>query len=111
MHALQVCVTLFTAYKAFSKAFKKPDERHLLQEVIGVNSEDIAYFYCSCDRSYPYPTIGAPGGFKFRDRFTGHRFESSEQMVRDFLRSYILKRSRARFVEPRIRQQRSWIFS
>jgi hypothetical protein len=53
--------------------------------VIGVNAEDIAYFYCSCDRSYPYPTIGAPGGFKFRDRFTGHRFEPSEQMVRDFL--------------------------
>lgn len=71
--------------QGFQQGILRPDERHLLQEVVGVDAEGVAYFYCSCDRSCLYPTIGASGGFKFHDRFTGDRFEPSEQMVRDFL--------------------------
>ena len=71
--------------QGFPQGILKPNERHRLQEIIGLDAEGVAYFYCSCDRSCLYPTIGAPGGFKFRDRFTGHTFEPSEQMVRDFL--------------------------
>ena len=71
--------------QGFQQGILQPDERHLLQEVIGLDAEGVAYFYCSCDRSCLYPTIGASGGFKFHDRFTGDRFEPSEQMVRDFL--------------------------
>ncbi|MDE0043042.1 MAG: hypothetical protein OXT74_13465 [Candidatus Poribacteria bacterium] len=71
--------------QGFQLGILKPDERHLLHEVIGRDAEEVAYFYCSCDRSCLYPTIGASGGFKFHDRFTGDRFEPSERMVRDFL--------------------------
>ncbi|MDE0301366.1 MAG: hypothetical protein OXN17_22290 [Candidatus Poribacteria bacterium] len=71
--------------QGFQQGILEPDERHLLQEVIGLDAEGLAYFYCSCDRSSLYPTIGASGGFKFHDRFTGDRYEPSEQMVCDFL--------------------------
>ena len=71
--------------QGFQQGILKPDERRILQEAIGIDAEEVAYFYCSCDRSCLYPTIGASGGFKFHDRFTGDRFEPSEQMVSDFL--------------------------
>mgnify|MGYP001322217257 CR=1 FL=1 len=71
--------------QGFAQGILEHDERHLLREAVGRDAEEVAYFYCSCDRSYLYPTIGTPRPFKFRNRFTGHVSEPSEQTVRDFL--------------------------
>ncbi|MDJ0343623.1 hypothetical protein QMK19_26580 [Streptomyces sp. H10-C2] len=50
---------------------------------IGVDAEELVYFYASCDRKASYSTLASDDAV-FRDRFTGTSFSPSLQQRRDF---------------------------
>jgi uncharacterized protein DUF6817 len=85
---LRLAALVHTAYgtDGFPHAFVSSDDRAPLREMIGDRAEELAYFYCSCDRAFLYPRIvnGAPGRV-YRDRFADRIFEPDEEMYRAFL--------------------------
>ena len=54
----------------FTAAMVSLDQRSKIADIIGADAEQIAYRYCSCDRSIVWPQIGGSSPVIFRDRFT-----------------------------------------
>lgn len=61
-----------------------PSDRPKIREIIGADSERLAYLYGACDRDYFYPQIGSPN-IMYRDRFTGMKQELASQTLKDIL--------------------------
>ncbi|WP_031507313.1 DUF6817 domain-containing protein [Streptomyces megasporus] len=67
----------------FASAPLPPDRRDELAEVIGVEAENIVYFYAGCDRQAAYRVLTDPDA-ALRDRFTGLLHTPSTELRRDF---------------------------
>lgn len=58
--------------------------RDTIAEVIGAESEALAYLYGACERETFHPRIGTPDALLFADRFTGSQYAITEPGLRDF---------------------------
>jgi hypothetical protein len=67
----------------FDPALGKPAVRGELAALIGVDAEQLVYFYASCDRRFTYPQLAHRAGL-FRDRFSGTVLCPPLAMRRDF---------------------------
>jgi hypothetical protein len=68
----------------FAPRLLELSDRSILTGLIGEDAESIVYFYASCDRSFLYGQVGAPGVPVFRVRFTAAEFVPSETQLRSF---------------------------
>ena len=58
--------------------------RKRIAELIGEESERIAYLYGACARDTFHPRIGAPDELRFADRFTRTEYPIEPSLLRDF---------------------------
>lgn len=54
----------------FNVSLLTDKHRDLIREIIGLESEEMVYLYCSCDRDYFWPKIGNNIDNKMLNRFT-----------------------------------------
>lgn len=60
----------FYGTDGFAQSLLDLSERSRLVAAIGVEAEELVYFYASCERSYSYAHL-TDGAAQFKDRFTG----------------------------------------
>jgi hypothetical protein len=73
----------FYGTDGFPTALLPLDRRSDLAAVIGVEAEELAYFYGSCDRKSSYPGLTEADAV-FRDRFTDRTSVPDPSLLRDF---------------------------
>lgn len=73
----------FYGTDGFAVALLDLDQRAVLTELIGIEAEQLVYFYASCDRKASYRALADPDG-EFVDRFTGERNRPTAEQRRDF---------------------------
>lgn len=60
------------------------DQRASIAQVIGAETERLAYLYGACARAAFHPRIGTPDQLRFVDRFTASEYPIAEGTLRDF---------------------------
>lgn len=68
----------------FDESLVDTHQRGQIAALIGVDSEEIVYQYCACDRQKFYPRIGKSSNPEFSNRFTGEDYVLPDSMFRDF---------------------------
>ncbi|WDE05706.1 hypothetical protein SG34_001865 [Thalassomonas viridans] len=60
------------------------DQRAEVAAMIGEKAEELVYLFCSCDKPFVLPQIGAETKVSFRNRFTGETSEFPAHLLNDF---------------------------
>jgi hypothetical protein len=68
----------------FAPALASPDDRGVVEGVVGARAERLVHLYDCCDRSESYPTFGTPAPVVV-DRWTGRHHRPSADQLRWFV--------------------------
>jgi hypothetical protein len=68
----------------FHPQLVEPGRRQEVAEVIGAQSEEMAYFYSACDRAWFWPRLARDEFPEYRDRFTGAKHVPPREVVANF---------------------------
>ncbi len=60
------------------------NERLQIQELIGLESEEVVYVYCACDRDFFWPQLGVVENPVFRNRFSGEEYALENDALKKF---------------------------
>ena len=68
----------------FDSKLISENQRDVIKEMLGAQTEKIVYTYCACDRDFFWPQIGVNANPIFLDRFTGSKYQLSLNELRAF---------------------------
>lgn len=94
----------FYGTDGFAVALLDLDQRAELANAIGMEAEELVYFYASCDRKSSYRTLAEPDS-EFVDRFTNERTRPTTEQRRDFAELTAANELDIAAVSPQMRER------